>query len=117
LVAVGWLSRDVTFVRGEVATDFFEKLSALCRDPWQPVDSMGFHVCDLCQFEAARFALNVFILYGGKIYVAPVGIVHYIAAHWYRPPEVFINAVLACPPMNSMEYKRAVLSNGGRSLV
>ena len=96
---------------------FFEKLQALCRDPWQPVTSSGFHSCDLCQFDAAKFSLNVFVPYGGSIYVAPVGISHYIASHWYKPPDVFVDAVMLCPTMNSMEYKKAILSNGGRAFV
>ncbi|WP_154668261.1 hypothetical protein [Pseudoduganella violaceinigra] len=45
------------------------------------------------------------------------GFVHYVAAHRYLPPQIFIDAVLACPAMNSMDYKRALLANGGRSLV
>ena len=45
------------------------------------------------------------------------GITHYIAAHWYRPPDVFLEAVRACPPMRSMDYMKALLANGGRGLV
>lgn len=117
LVAVGWLSREVPHAQGPVARDFFERLCALCRDPWQPVISAGFHVCELCQFDGPRHTSNIFVPFGGRIYVAPVAITHYIASHWYKPPDVFIQAVTECPPMNSMEYKRAILSNGGRGLV
>jgi hypothetical protein len=53
----------------------------------------------------------------GCIYVAPTGIVHYISAHWYKPPTPFLEAVLACPPMGSMTYKKAILQNAGRSLL
>jgi hypothetical protein len=49
--------------------------------------------------------------------VAPELIVHNIAAHWYKPPDVFIEAVLACPDMRSMEYKKAILNNRGRELL
>jgi hypothetical protein len=52
-----------------------------------------------------------------RIYVAPVGILHYIAAHWYKPPMAFVEAVMACPPMQSMAYKRELLANGGRVLM
>ena len=48
------------------------------------------------------------------MYAAPVAVVHYIAAHWYCPPQIFIDAVLACPQMASMEYKKALLDSGGR---
>lgn len=117
LLAVGWLEHGVEFRQGRVAEDFYAKLKALCSDPWQPVVSAGLHQCSLCQFDSPAFSSNVFVPYSGRIYVAPVGILHYIAAHWYCPPEVFVAAVLACPPMRSMEYKRSVLANGGRSLI
>jgi len=45
--------------------------------------------------------------------MAPVAVVHYISAHSYRPPQIFIEAVLKCPPIDSMNP----LANGGRSLV
>jgi hypothetical protein len=34
-------------------------------------------------------------------------------AHHYRPPEAFCRAVLACPPMRTMAYRRALLAAGG----
>lgn len=117
LLAIGWLSRGDDYPRGEVSQAFFEKLKELCRSPWEPVASAGLHSCDVCQFDGVRFYSNVYIPYQGNIYVAPVGIVHYIAVHWYKPPEIFIQAVMACPDMNSMEYKKAILANGGRELV
>ena len=116
LIAVGWLGSNDEYPRGVVSEQFFSKLKSLCDSPWQPVVSAGCHPCSLCQFDAPAFSDNVFVPHGGKIYVAPVGVVHYIAAHRYLPPPVFIEAVLACPPIQSMEYKRAILANGGRSL-
>ncbi len=117
LISVGWLSRGCKFETGEVSPAFFEKLNHLCREPWQPVVSAGVHECDLCQFEGPRFNANVLVPFDGLIYVAPVAITHYIASHWYKPPDIFIHAVNACPPMNSMDYKKAILANGGRGLV
>jgi len=117
LRTVGWLGEDSDFQHGEVQLNFFERLKLLCADPWEPVVSAGLHQCQLCQFDGPRFSRNVFVPYQGQIYVAPVGIVHYIAAHRYRPPQQFVDAVLACPPMRSMQYHKALLANGGRSLV
>jgi hypothetical protein len=51
------------------------------------------------------------------IYVAPELIVHYIDAHQYLPPQVFIDAVLACPEMRSMDYLKALLRGGGNKLL
>lgn len=117
LVAVGWLSRDSDFPKGEVSPEFFEKLLELCREPWQPIASAGRHGCDLCQFGGPSFSDNVFIPFHGRIYVAPVAITHYIATHWYKPPQIFMQAVEECPPMRSMAFLKAILSNGGRELV
>jgi len=117
LLAVGWLGPDSRFEKGPVSLEFHEKLKKLCANPWQPVSSAGLHRCELCQFEGPLFSENVFVPFRGKIYVAPVGILHYVGSHWYRPPQIFIDAVLACPSMQTMEYKKAILANGGRSLV
>ena len=117
LLAVGWLGPDSKFEKGPVPSEFHEKLKKLCANPWQPVVCAGFHRCELCQFEGPVFSANVFVPFGGKIYVAPAGIVHYVASHWYKPPQIFIDAVLACPPIETMEYKKAILANGGRDLV
>jgi hypothetical protein len=117
LLAIGWLERHSEFMRGSSSPEFFRKLCELCANPWEPVASAGHHQCSLCQFEPPAFGGNVFIPHQGYIYVAPVGVVHYIAAHWYLPPQAFIQAVLACPPMRSLEYHKALLANGGRNLI
>jgi hypothetical protein len=33
---------------------------------------------------------------------------HYVDAHRYRPPDVFVQAVLACPAPGTIEYTGAV---------
>src|SRR5215831_5202362 len=40
-----------------------------------------------------------------------------IAVPWQCPPQIFIDAVLVCPPITGMAYERALLANGGRNLV
>jgi len=97
---------------------FFDKLVELTHSPWQPaIVFAGIHECELCQFQPAYGKDNIFIPYQGSIYVAPELIVHYIAAHRYKPPQVFVDAVMDCPAMKSMDYKKALLANGGRPLV
>ncbi|HEY2841699.1 MAG TPA: hypothetical protein VGJ26_21240 [Pirellulales bacterium] len=116
--AIGWLTRDARFPQGAVSKEFFENLQALCSSPWQPfVVSMGVHHCELCQFDPPAFSSNLFVPFQGCIFVAPVAITHYVSVHWYRPPDVFIQAVAECPSTSSMEYKKAILENGGRSLI
>jgi hypothetical protein len=42
---------------------------------------------------------------------------HYVDAHHYLPPKEFVQAVLRCPPTDTMEYTRLLLANGGRTLL
>jgi hypothetical protein len=82
------------------------------------VVASGSHTCDLCMYEGeAKSASNLFIPGDGFLFVCPELIVHYMNAHAYAPPQKFCQAVLACPPMRSVEYLKAVLANGGRILV
>jgi hypothetical protein len=112
--AVGWLERGKPFATGDTPADVYDRLKALFQKPFTPVALGGFHTCDLCQHDGARGALNAWIPGGGFLYVCPALIVHYIAAHHYAPPAEFQSAVRACPDMESMDYKRVFLENGGR---
>lgn len=127
LIAVGWLDPAEPFNQGRVSVNFFSKLSELLANPWQPVIAMGRHECDFCRFsggpavfrldnfEVQLGASNVFIPANGFLYAAPSLILHYIDSHGYSPPEDFQRAVLACPPMRSIEYMKAILRNGPKS--
>ena len=129
LRAVGWLDGDHPFHTGPTTGDDFERLCELLVEPWAPWAFAGAHPCELCahtggpgslQFRGHHVQLgaqNVFVPAGSLLYVAPSLIVHYIDAHQYRPPEEFMAAVRACPPMRSMDYKRALLDAGGSALL
>lgn len=118
LRAIGWLERDRPFETGEAPREVFERLAELLKDAWQPFISMGFHECELCRYTAeARGTRNLFVPGDGLLYVCPELITHYMNAHGYLPPEEFQQAVMACPAMNSMDYKKQLLANGGRGLV
>lgn len=117
LIAVGWLSSGTKYQKGPVEKIIYDKLFEFAKDPWEPLTSAGFHSCELCQFNPPFFHRNIFVPYNGNIYVSPEGIVHYIASHWYQPPAIFVDAVLKCPDMRSMEYMKAILANGGRGLL
>jgi hypothetical protein len=117
LRSVGWLSRGRHFPTGTVDERVYPKLVELLLDPWQPAVATGPHPCDLCLYKPeARGVKNLFLPGNGCIFVCPELIVHYMNAHGYCPPQVFCDAVLACPAMRSMEYHKAVLANGGHHL-
>jgi hypothetical protein len=71
--AVGWLSAEHEFTRGQVAQPALDALRVLVSEGYCPV------------------AL------AGLLYAAPAMVVHYIEAHGYQPPLAFIDAVIACP--------------------
>lgn len=117
VVAVGWLSGGSEFPTGRTPDSTFRRLVEFAKKPWQPFAIAGIHACDLCQFEGEKSeSANMYFPHAGKIYVAPELITHYINAHNYRPPDEFLAAVDACPPMHSMEYKHKLLSCMGQIL-
>jgi len=139
LIAVGWLGKDAPYSKRDVDRAFQAKLEELCKKPWQPFIFAGVHECELCPprppaspskrsswlraFSSDRpirtpaFSANLFVPYQGRVFAAPTGIVHYISSHSYCPPDIFIEAVLACPPMESPEYFDALRANGGPSIL
>jgi hypothetical protein len=116
LVAVGWLEPGHDFTQGSVDAQFFERLEIFCVRPWLSVHYLGGHQCGLCQHGGPMLHGHIFIPYRGRIFAAPGGVTHYIRSHWYRPPDEFIQAVVACPDMGSAEYGAALVANGGREL-
>ena len=117
LVAIGWLEKGREYTRGDLTPGFGPKLVALMRDAWQPVHFMGPHFCQYCRITRAGGVKNLLVPGDGFLYVAPELVVHYVDAHEYTPPLAFQQAVLACPPAASHEYRVALLRNGPRSLI
>lgn len=117
LLAVGWLTDDKPFPTGAMDAETFAKLKCLLTDPWQPGVFCGVHECELCQYDPPYGHSNLFVPNGSLIFVCPELIIHYIAAHHYRPPDDFLAAVVACPEIRTMQYKKLLLESGGRTLV
>jgi hypothetical protein len=127
LVSVGWLDSAHDYPRGSVPLDFFRALVRLLEDPWQPGVFAGRAPCAFCQFSGGPGSLvfegkkiqlgaaNLFVpARYGKVYVSPSLVAHYIDAHGYVPPEAFQEAVLECPPMGSLHYRKAIHERGLR---
>lgn len=117
LRAVGWLAVGKAFSTGRTDSETFAKLKVLLNDPWQPMVFGGIHHCELCQFDPPHSHANLFVPNNSIIFVCPELIVHYIAAHHYRPPDEFIAALADCPNTRTMQYKKMLLQSGGRTLV
>jgi hypothetical protein len=114
---VGWLERGKEFTVGECDPRVYRRLVEFLADPWQPMVCCGFHDCTICQYEPQhRGSANLFIPACSFLYACPELITHYMNAHGYAPPVEFCEAELQCPPMRSMEYLKAILANGGKTL-
>jgi hypothetical protein len=124
LLSIGWLNREHAFRKGKVDRSVFDALAKLSTDPWQPFALAGRHPCEFCVFTGGPAQLsvagvsvplgsmNVFVPGKRAVYVAPSLVLHYIDAHEYAPPDVFQEAVEACPPMRSIPYLQALHEQG-----
>jgi hypothetical protein len=103
IVNVGWLGRPHSFPVAEPSPKLVTTITALA---FNPVNlCRGSHVCEFCPtvvvwIEPGR-RYNLRVLGNGEVrvtangitYVAPTLIAHYITAHHYAPPQVFIDAM------------------------
>ena len=106
--AVGWLSNDHPFTKGDVPSDSREKLIRHISEAWQPVIAAGLHFCELCDEKPFACGTNLWIPTEELLYIAPGMISHYIEVHGYKPPEEFIQAVIDCPVQGSVEFLKLV---------
>ncbi len=127
LLSIGWLDDARAFPQGEVSTEFFRALVQLLVEPWQPGVLAGRAECAICQFsggpgvltfEANRIQLGSANLFvpgpNGKVFVSPSLVAHYVDAHRYVPPEEFQRAVIECPTMGTLPYRKALFERGLR---
>lgn len=95
---VGWLEAGKPYSTGSLPEGFVEKLKAVQRVQRMNV-CLGVHECDLCPagYESAPEGNGELRTPGepGIAYAAPFLITHYVTTHGYRPPQAFIDAVLA----------------------
>ena len=129
LVAVGWLESGCDYTRGFVSEAFFARLTKLLVNPWQAVATIGWHDCAFCRFSSGprQFTYNnttitlginnLFVPADDCIFVAPSLIVHYIDAHEYSPPQIFQDAVMACPEMRSMAYLKSIRKHAPKGML
>src|SRR5262249_46536575 len=93
--AVGWLSVEHEFTKGAVTRPALDALRTLVSEGYCPVALAGPHTCEVCC--RVHDSANVLVPSGDVLFAAPAMVTHYIEAHGYKPPDAFIEAVLACP--------------------
>jgi hypothetical protein len=114
---IGWLGKRHPYPREAPSDAFLERLWAFCRV--RVHQTRGFHSCELkpCppphglrvqrngeELHLGSAEIRVFGR-GEIVYAAPNLIYHYVAAHHYRPPEDFVQAVLEGPWPGSPGYQ------------
>jgi hypothetical protein len=125
-LAVGWLSANKPYPTGNVPVGFAEALLALCadanslpgnrRDAWcelsrdcpRPVTPLEY------QGLPVTFAGQIRVIGPEDIFAAPALIYHYVTAHNYRPPAVFVEAVLKGARAGSAEHRAYLKTLRGR---
>lgn len=118
LISVGWLDAEHPYNTGNVPLEFIKRLESFCSNAI--IRTFGVELCPLCdnnEFVVALLSTGKKIqLFGAyelripsddrrKIYVAPDFILHYVTTHCYKPPQEFIDAVVAAPLPGTPEYE------------
>jgi len=120
---VGWLSRQMPFEKGQTSQAFKDKLLEFCLDEFVVLIARGFHVCEFCGLsteqwqkeQEAKYGKNaqwanlgdgeIRVLGKSAVYAAPTLIYHYVIQHQYKPPDEFIEAILAGKPASKEQRK------------
>jgi len=93
-VNIGWLERWHLFPKGETSEEFRLKLERLSRR--RVNQTRGLHFCQFCRGrEKPAGSAEIRVKGTSRIYAAPELVHHYVEAHGYKPPDEFIQAVLA----------------------
>ncbi|HZD11638.1 MAG TPA: hypothetical protein VE553_09880 [Candidatus Binatia bacterium] len=122
-LAVGWLRRGQTFDTGPVPEAFPEALLGFCLDRHTVCARPGTLPCPFCgerpepvalDGETAHFGVAEIRVIGQEdIFAAPTMVHHYVTVHDYRPPDVFVRAVLHGPAPGSPEHRALVRTLNG----
>jgi hypothetical protein len=99
---VGWLDRHHPFPVGPTCERNRARLQELGRGLLVN-RTAGFHVCEFCPPGGVMvYGASELHVAGpdGRVYAAPSPVLHYVCAHRYRPPDEFIEAVMAGCPVN-----------------
>ena len=103
--AIGWLGKD-PIPTGDVPTGLVPALVKLARSHSR-LRTRGYHHCCYCDLDTVaipseggrEFRLGSAEIWisgeRGTVYRAPDLIIHYIRDHQYRPPQEYIDAVMA----------------------
>lgn len=117
---VGWLDAAEPYARGDVPSEFIDRLWQFCTFVLMP--TRGYHICNFCkkrqlgplvvtyENRALRLGTAEIRVIGRKgiLYASPNLIFHYVTEHNYRPPEEYVRAVLTGPAVDSSKFLELV---------
>jgi hypothetical protein len=122
---VGWLGKGNRFATEQPTDRFLDRLWDYCL--WSFNQTRGRHLCEFCVGEMPRITersghqlllgsaeIRV-ISNSGEIFASPNLVYHYIAAHNYHPPQVFLDAIISGPRPTSQVYLDALSAIGLKS--
>jgi len=93
IVAVGYLSIDEEFEKGEVPTSFLTKLKVLWREG-MTLATAGHHTCEFCNIATSSSEKTLIDRENKIKYIFPEMIFHYITEHKFKPSNEFIEFVI-----------------------
>ena len=113
-LAVGWIQRNDEFTTGATPEGFAGALLEFCREPHTVCAVRHRRPCPICGEQIAVTVGGQTVDLGGaevrvlgdeEIFAAPDLIYHYVAEHGYRPPPLFVQAVLQGPQPGTPEHR------------
>jgi hypothetical protein len=107
-VNIGWLDPRHPFPIGQTSDEFRARLAVISL--WPVKQTRGFHPCYFCKGkDRPGGSAEIRVVRVRKMYAAPILAHHYVVAHWYRPPEEFVAAVLGWDASRASDPERAAL--------
>jgi hypothetical protein len=112
--SVGWLGVGHNFETNEPTEELLRRLWSFCKV--SVVQTIGMHDCEFCPTDTSNFVeRNGEHLWLGsaeirvfsetdRLYAAPNLIYHYVSVHRYKPPDEFVQALMAGPAPPSQQY-------------
>jgi hypothetical protein len=116
VVNIGWLDKQHPFLQIPTERAFHRRLFDFSQ--YRINQTRGFFDCEFCgkldESDITQISSCETRVFGsdGVVYASPELICHYVVAHHYRPPNVFIEAVMNGPQPFTETYEKLLFEYG-----